>query len=152
MGTLGTSLVLGLAVGGRSSVGLAAPLLLATRGRSGVGPATLRGVARAALVGEIVLDKLPMTPSRLGRPQLVARVVAGGVGALGLALLDRRSFGGAVVAVAAGAGGAWLGSHAGAAWRGWAAESGPSFVQPDTRAAALEDAVVLGTLARLSRG
>ncbi|MBO1752557.1 hypothetical protein J4G33_12160 [Actinotalea sp. BY-33] len=143
------STVLGLAVGGRSSLGVAVPVLAATRGRRGVGPALLRGSVRLAVLGELVGDKMPGIPSRTDAPVLGARVASGALGGLGLALSEGRSAAKAVLASVAGAAGAWAGSYAGVEWRRWAAEEGPEWLQPDLRAGLVEDAVVLATAARI---
>jgi len=151
MGSLTRSFTLGLAVGGRSSVALTVPLAVATRGRSGAVAVLLRSAGRLAVAGEVVGDKLPDTPSRLDRPVFLARLVAGGVGALGLALAERRPSASVVLAIPVGVAGAYVGSFAGHTWRTWAAQDGPAWARPDTRAAALEDALVLATSARLLR-
>ncbi|MCL3859440.1 hypothetical protein [Actinotalea sp. K2] len=152
MGALSRSAVLGLATGGRATLALAVPVLAATRDRRGVGPWLVRAAVRAAVVGELVGDKLPTTPSRLERPVLVARVGAGAAGALGLALTEGRPVGRTIAATLTGAAGAFVGSHAGHAWRGWAAQDGPEWLRPDLRAALAEDALVLSAAARLTRG
>jgi len=145
------SFTLGLAVGGRSSVAVTVPIAVATRGRSGTVAVLLRSAGRLAVAGEVVGDKLPSAPSRLDRPVFLARLVAGGVGALGLALAERRSAAAVLAAVPVGVAGAYVGSFAGYTWRTWAAKDGPAWAQPDTRAAALEDALVLATSAGLVR-
>jgi uncharacterized membrane protein len=149
MGSLTRSFALGLAAGGRSSVAITVPVAVATRDRHGFAAVALRTVGRLAVLGELIGDKLPTTPSRLDRPVLLARVVAGAVGGVGLALAEHRSVPSILLAAPAGASGAYVGSFAGATWRRWAAEEGPSWVRPDTRAALLEDGLVLATSARL---
>ncbi|MDM7831313.1 hypothetical protein [Cellulomonas edaphi] len=151
MGSLTRSFALGLATGGRSSVSLTVPLAVAARGRTGAGAVLLRSVGRLAAIGELVADKLPVTPSRLGRPMLDARVLAGALGAAGLAVAERRPLRAVVVAAPVGAIGAFLGAHAGAAWRAWAADGGPSWLRPDARAALVEDSLVVGSAAVLVR-
>jgi len=143
MGVLTRSMVLGLAAGGRSSVSFAVPVLAAVRGHEGGGSRLAWALARSAVLGEVVVDKLPSTPSRLDEPMLAVRVGAGSLGALALSVLERRRPGAHVVAALAGAAGSLLGSVTGAAWRSWAAEEGPEVLRPDLRAALLEDAVVL---------
>jgi uncharacterized membrane protein len=106
-GLLGRSLVLGLAAGGRSSLGYLAAARLAHRKAVTVG-------ATAAMAAEFVADKLPATPNRLLPGPLAGRAAAGAVGGLALA----RHAGRPVLAPAAvGLVGAVLGSILGAAWR-----------------------------------
>lgn len=132
------SAALGFASGARSTLGVAAMLLLTSprtgQSKGGVGRARLAAGA-LAVGGELVADKLPMTPSRLQAPSLAARVAAG-TGA-GVALARHLD---APVAVPAlvGGGCAAAGSFAGAAWR----ESAASHL-PDWRAALVEDAAAL---------
>lgn len=148
MGALVRSAALGLAAGGRAAVGVAVPLLAATEGKHGLGPGLVRTLARAALVGETVTDKLPTLPSRLIPPMLVGRVLSGAGGAIALALVERRRVPAVVLAGVAGAAGAFAGAVGGASWREWAAEHGPSSLSG--RAAGFaEDAVVLATANRL---
>ena len=87
MGVLTRSMVLGLAAGGRSSTSFAVPVLAAVRGREGGGPQLASALARSAVLGEVVVDKLPSTPSRLDEPMLAARVGAGALGALALSVV-----------------------------------------------------------------
>lgn len=91
------------------------------------------------VVGELVGDLLPATPSRLAFPGPQARAIAAGVGG---ALLARRAgvavLVPAVAAAASSAGGTW----GGAAWRRWAARRGP-----DWPAAVAEDLVALALAA-----
>ena len=149
MGTLVRSAVLGLAVGGRTSVAFAVPVMVGTRGRSGAGPALLRLLARAAVIGEVVADKLPSTGSRIADPALYGRTAAGALGALALSVLERRHAGSHLVATVAGGAGAFVGSVAGHEWRRWAADEGPDELHPDWRAAVVEDALVLVSAATL---
>ncbi|WP_200918977.1 hypothetical protein [Nocardioides sp. Leaf285] len=100
------SLAIGLATGARSSWGLVPPGLVA-----GKAPLALAG----GLVGtELVFDKLPSTPSRVGGPT-VARVLsaAGGAGVLA----RHEGAAGVWPAVAAGAVGAVAGTVLGSVWR-----------------------------------
>ena len=133
--------VLGLVSGGRSSAGLTA--LLLTRRRPGraaraAGATTwlddrrVSLLASSAVVGELVGDKLPNTPSRLSPPALGGRLVAGAL--CGAVLADRRDAARLLPALL-GAGGALAGSWAGARYRAAA---------PGVPAALAEDAVVLG--------
>lgn len=151
MGTLVRSAVLGLAVGGRTSTAFVVPVMAGTRGRSGAGAALLRLLARGALLGELVVDKLPSTPSRLVDPVLYGRTAAGALGALALSVLERRRVGSHLVATVAGGAGAFVGSVAGHEWRRWAAEEGPEGLHPDWKAALIEDGLVLASAACLVR-
>ncbi|MBN0039500.1 hypothetical protein JN535_04830 [Cellulosimicrobium cellulans] len=139
---LARALALGVAAGSRSSLGVAAPVLagwVAGGSRDGSGgPGLLaRAGAAAGVVGEMVGDKLPQTPSRLAGPGPVFRL---GSGAVGGVLLARRRTGpaGLVAAAAAGAAGAAVGTWGGAAWRRLAVGS-----RPDWPGAVAEDAVAL---------
>jgi uncharacterized membrane protein len=136
---------LGVAAGGRASTGVAVPVLVALRERGGAAAALGRIGVGLAAAGELVGDKLPMTPSRLTQPQLLGRLAAGGLGAGALAALERRPVGAWVPAAVAGAVGAFAGSVLGASWRAAAAERG----MPDTRAALIEDATVTLVAGRL---
>jgi hypothetical protein len=81
------SAALGAATGLRSTLGVGA---LALRGSPGLGPVLAHPAARplgAFAVGvELVLDKLPMTGSRLEPVGLVGRLIFAGVAATALAL------------------------------------------------------------------
>ena len=135
--------LLGVATGCRTSLGVAAPLLGAPAGGSGPRTAGRVGLA-LGVVGELVGDLLPATPSRLAFPGPQARAVAAGVGG---ALLARRAgvtvLLPAAAAVAASAAGTW----GGAAWRRWAARHGP-----DWPAALAEDLVALALAGVATRG
>ena len=120
--------VLGGAAGARSVTPIAA---LAAQGRSG----WVRGLTTAAAVGEIVMDKLPGTPSRLKPAPLGGRILLGALAGGGQA----RSRGANVVLQAiTGAVAAAAVSYAGAAWRASAARRGLGFP-----AALAEDAVAI---------
>ncbi|MBO0898441.1 hypothetical protein J1G44_08640 [Cellulomonas sp. zg-ZUI199] len=152
MGVLVRSVALGLAAGGRSAVAVAVPVHAATRGHHGPAARALRGLTTVAVLGEMVTDKLPATPSRLVPVQIGGRIVAGATGAAALAVVDRRGPGAVLVAVLAGGAGAFAGSVGGASWRQWAAEQGPDVLRPDVRAALVEDALVLVTARTLAHG
>ena len=129
------SLVLGLATGGRSSLGIAAPVLTDARPD---GPGVLARIgAVSAYVGESVMDKKPGTPSRLEPGPLGGRIAAGG--AAGAALAKRDGSNPSAPAVA-GALGSFAGSHVGLAWRTWAASKASPFTA-DWQAALVEDGV-----------
>lgn len=136
-GLLLRSLLLGVAAGSRSSLGLAAPVLTSRAG------GWARAGAVLAVAFELVGDKLPTTPSRLSAQPLSTRLVSGAVGA---GALGRRQGATVGVASAAGLAGAVAGSFGGAGWRAWADQR-----MPDPAAAATEDAVALGLAALACR-
>lgn len=109
--------VLGVAAGIRSSLGVAGPVYTPHPGSVSAGRRVGRAVAGLAVAGELVGDKLPMTPSRLAPGALAARLVSGGSGAVILARRERATLD---LPVVAGVTGALLGSWGGAAWRSWA--------------------------------
>jgi uncharacterized membrane protein len=141
-------LVLGVVTGLRSQLGLAVlawsepasardtralRLLRSTPGRR------LAGLAAGS---ELVIDKLPSTPSRTRPAALAVRVLTGaGVGALAANSLDRRTVG---TAGALGAAGALAGSYAGAYYRSIAPARTHT---PDLPWAVGEDAVAAGLAA-----
>ena len=141
------SLALGLAAGARASLGLAAPVLgpapASRRGEPAAyvrrPPASLRTVAVLAVVGELVGDTLPATPSRLENHGPDGRAVSGAAGGLLLARRRRAPVAGTLVAAAAGVAGAVAGTGVGAAWRSAFARRG----WPDLPAALAEDVVAL---------
>lgn len=126
---LGRSVLIGLAAGGRSSLGYLALARLSSR------PAA-RVAAGAAVVGEVAIDKAPFTPSRLEPGPLLGRAAAGGVGGFALA---RRDHAPVVLPTVLGVGGAVIGSVLGAAWREIAQRQGWPWP-----AAFAEDAASLG--------
>jgi uncharacterized membrane protein len=142
--------VLGVASGGRSTAGLAAVAATTLTG-SGSGAQPLTALSTVAgkritalmLLGELVADKLPSTPRRLAPPALLGRVVTGGLAAWALAQRHHAQPEQAVIAGAAGAAGAVLGSIVGLRWRAAAARRG----LVDLPAALVEDAIVLGLAA-----
>ena len=138
------SALLGVATGGRSSLGFAGPVLTAPRG-AGPGRSSLPAkVATAvALAAELVADKQPGAPSRLSGAGLPSRLLAGFEG--GARLATRSGANGALPATA-GVVGAAAGSVAGAAWRRWAGGRLPA-----TTAALLEDGVALALAALACR-
>jgi uncharacterized membrane protein len=133
-GLIARSALLGVASGGRSSLGLAGPALT---GSSTPG----KVVALAGLGFELVQDKRPDAPSRLSAAGLPARIASGAGGAVALARREHQQI---VLPVLAGAVGALVGSLAGASWRAWAVE-----LVPDWQAAVVEDvaSVTLAVLA-----
>lgn len=131
------SAALGLAAGARSTLGLAAMLLVSQRPaqrKRRHGRARL-AVGILAVTGELVADKLPMTPSRLEAASLAARVASGIGGGVALARhVGAPVAGPAVVGGVSGAAGAVVG----AAWREYATTHMPAW-----SAALLEDAAAL---------
>jgi uncharacterized membrane protein len=116
------AVLLGFAAGLRSQVPIALLAVEAEQGRFDPGPgriarrfASSEGVlgAMVAAAGELVADKLPMTPSRLTAGPFLQRLATGG--AVGAAVhYDAgypRAFGGLLGAAGAGAG-AWAGARA----------------------------------------
>jgi len=135
---LARSAVLGLAAGGRSSLGVAAPTLTGrSPRRASVGAAVL------AVAGELVADKLPRTPSRVDPKVLPARLVSGATGGLTLARRDGAAW---VLPAVVGAGGALAGSFGGYTWRQRAAGR-----LPDWQAALIEDVAAMGLAAAAAR-
>ena len=116
------SLLIGVATGLRSQIGLAI-VLRRTAGAGGViGARLVQRLSGLAATGELVLDKVPGIPSRLERGPLVLRCVFGAVAAARLARVRGRSV---VLAAALGATGALTGAFAGHALRTRGAQQGP---------------------------
>jgi uncharacterized membrane protein len=140
----GSAALAGAATGLRSTVGLAA---LIDAGAAGL-PALLTGpraraVARLAVASELVLDKLPSTPSRLEPAGLAGRIVFAAVAGAVLARgADQPVLEAVVIASAAAIAGAKLGHDARVA----AAELFPPFA-----VAVAEDGLALGLAAVSSR-
>ena len=112
--TAGRAVLLGAATGARSTLGVGAPtLLLAHDARRRLARTTAVG---AAVVGELIWDKLPNCPSRLEPPGLTARVVSAGIGGALLARSARQPVAPqAAIAVASALGAALVGTR----WRRW---------------------------------
>lgn len=139
LGLLCRSAMLGFATGCRSSLGLGASVL--------AGPASGGAIssAVAALVGgELLVDKLPSTPSRLAGWSMAVRYASGAAGALALA--DREHARPLPGMVAAAAAGVALGGFGGALWRDVAQRQGWTW-----QAALAEDGVAL-TLSAVALG
>lgn len=134
------SALLGLATGGRSSLGFAGPVLTAPRG-TGPGRATRAAkVATGVALGvELVADKRPDAPSRVRGGGVPSRLFGGAEG--GARLATRHGMNGALPATV-GAAAAVAGTLAGAAWRRWAAAR-----MPDPVAGLVEDGVALALAA-----
>lgn len=127
-GLLARSAALGLASGSRSSLGVGGPL---------AGDGTVARLVSTALVGtELVMDKLPATPSRLLGGGIGVRAATG---AFGAGWLARRQSADPVLPAVAGLAGALVGTFAGAAWRDVSAQRGWTW-----QAAVAEDVTALG--------
>ncbi len=140
--------LLGVVAGLRSQLPTAA---LAARGlEPASGPLRLLGsgggrrAAYLAAAGELVADKLPVTPSRMDRGPLIGRVVSGALA--GAVLASAVGVRGARLAlpVATGAAGAYLGS-----WGGYTARKavGAATGLPDPVVAVGEDLVAVALAA-----
>lgn len=140
---LGRAALAGAATGLRSTVGLAALIDARTAGL----PALLtrpraRAAARLGVASELVLDKLPSTPSRLEPAGLAGRIVFAGVtGAVLARGANQPVLEAAVIASAAAMASAKLGHDARAA----AAQIFPSFA-----VAVAEDGLAVGLAAAAS--
>lgn len=133
------ALLLGLATGGRSTLGISALVLTAPRTRSWL---TSRWISRAAgLAGvlELTGDKLPQSPSRLAPPGLAARLAGSAASGVLLARRGGRAGSVAVLAALIGMAGAMAGALLGMRWRSLAAQR----FGADWPGAALEDATWL---------
>jgi len=130
------ALLLGLATGGRSTLGLTALALTAPRSRSWLTSRWVRRAAGLASVVELAGDKVPQAPSRLAPPGLAARLAGGAVGGVLLARRSGRSGSAAVLAGLLAVAGAGAGSLLGSRWRSLAARR----FGTDWPGAALEDA------------
>lgn len=153
-GATGRALGLGAISGLRSASGPAFVSCAAAQGRlpledtrfAFLGSPRLSKVLLVMALGELVGDKLPVTPSRTAFPSLLGRAASGGlVGAAIFVSEGRRdATGGAVGALAAVAG-----SFAGEQLR---ALAGQKTGLPDPLVALVEDAVVLAVGGHLLHG
>lgn len=144
------SFLIGAVTGGRSVTGLAAVALTTKPGAvAGLWARLATPAGRALLTagacGELVVDKLPQTPSRLTPPSLLGRAAFAATAA---ALLAARSGEAPVRVLLPAVAGALSGSVAGARWRAFAVRHG----WHPLAAALLEDAVVVGLAAVTVRG
>jgi uncharacterized membrane protein len=85
--TIGRSLAIGAATGGRSFSGIAAVSLSSTPDERPLGSPVAKVLVGLLAVGELVLDKSPKAPDRLEWRGLAGRIVFGGASA---GLLARR--------------------------------------------------------------
>jgi hypothetical protein len=128
------SLLLGVATGSRSSLGLAAPTLTAAD------TGALKKIASlASLGGELYADKQPNTPDRTSGAGLPPRLASAATGA---GLLARRQGANAAWPVVAGMVGSAAGSFGGLGWRRWAGGR-----MTDLQAGLIEDGVALALAA-----
>ncbi len=131
---------LGLTAGLRSMLPLAMLTTVAGPTTSALGPFARSGLVRrflnAAAVGELIADKHPKMPSRLGLPSLAARIALGATAGAILGGMSRRRLAGSLVGAAA----ALVGSVAGFRARSLA---GHRTRIADPVWGALEDAVAL---------
>lgn len=134
---LGAAALLGVASGMRSTAGLGVLLL---RGQS---RGAVKAAAAVAVGTELVLDKLPVTGSRLEAPGLIGRVT---FAAIGGALVSRRSDLGAIPAALVAAGAALASAKVFHDLRALADRS-----VPDPPVAVAEDALAIG-VATLATG
>lgn len=153
--TLTRTFAIGIAAGLRSQVPGAALTQALADGRINRGRGRLwtvlrrdtsRRIALVSAIGEIVGDKLPMTPSRIDGPARYARIGGGAVmGALVASGLGARS-GGLAFAALSGAAGAVAGT-----WGGYHARKGivESSGLPDLPIALVEDVAAVA-IARLA--
>jgi uncharacterized membrane protein len=114
-------LLLGLATGGRSTVGITALALTTPRTGSWLASRWVARLAGLACAGELAGDKLPQAPSRLASAGLASRLVGGAVGGVLLARRYRGSTATAVSAGLLGVVGAVAGALLGSRWRSLAA-------------------------------
>jgi uncharacterized membrane protein len=152
--TAARALVLGIMTGGRAATPMAALALHhddpALKGswqqwpmfRSPIG----RGALVAAAIGELVGDKLPMTPSRVALGGLVGRVGAGALIGLAVGTTGPKNRG--LESAILGGVGALLGSFAGFLAR---KAAGSLTGLPDPVVALAEDATVIGGTVRALR-
>ena len=134
---LAHALALGLAAGGRATLGIGAPVVAR-------GPLAARVLLGLAVVGELVGDKLPQTPDRTEPGSLAGRAVSGAIGG---AVIARRAGRAPVAAALVGGAAALAGSFLGIGWRRAAVGHLPA-----VPAALIEDVVVLGLAAYAVRG
>lgn len=134
---LARAVALGLAAGGRATLGIGAPVVAR-------GPKAARVLLGLAVAGELVGDKLPQTPDRTEPGSLAGRAVSGAIGG---AVIARRAGRGPVPAALVGGAAALAGSFLGIGWRRAAVGHLPA-----VPAALIEDVVVLGLAACAVRG
>ncbi|MGH2616769.1 MAG: DUF4126 family protein [Thermomicrobiales bacterium] len=141
----------GMIAGMRTQLPLALLALAASRGRFADGSEAPLSLLRSPVVarvlalsaaGELIVDKLPFTPSRLDPGPLFGRLLIGGVAGAAITAEARDS---AVLGAALGAAGAFVGAQSGYHARAWL---GRATDVPDPVWGAVEDAtaIALGLL------
>jgi uncharacterized membrane protein len=93
-------------------------------------------------LAELVIDKLPMTPSRKMTAAFAARLVSGGLAGAAIGIVARRATLGALLGLA----GAVVGTEGGAAFRSWLS----SLFERDLPAAIIEDLIALALIGYVS--
>lgn len=136
---LGRSLMLGAAAGSRSTLAFAGPVLAKQLGSCGTSEGKGAVWASVALGSELLMDKLPITPSRLSKQSLPARFISSAGGAIALASEEDANV---VLPVLAATAGTAVGSFGGAAWRDYAQRFGWTW-----QAGLAEDVVAVGLAA-----
>lgn len=132
------AVMLGLASGARSSLGVSAPLWARASARR-------RVLLAVGVLGEFAADKAPGVPSRLAWPSLAGRSASAALGsALTARALGRPPVPAALLAAAA----APVGALAGAAWRRRWTDAG----RPAWAGAVIEDACAIALAAAACRG
>src|SRR4051794_10868256 len=97
-GSLFDAALVGAATGLRSTIGVGALVETASRGLPAFATTSpARVVAGVGVAGELVVDKLPKTPSRLEPPGLAARIVLAAVAGAALARASERPVGAAAL-------------------------------------------------------
>lgn len=129
------SLALGLAAGGRSSLGLGAPLLWSRRSPRRLRDRVAAAGALAGIGTEVLVDLQPGAPSRLEAPGVHVRV---GSAAAGVGILSAREQAAPALPLLAASAGSIAGAVGGAAWRAWASARVPAW-----QAALVEDGVAI---------
>lgn len=144
--TLARTLALGVLTGGRSATPLA--VLALNHDRKSLSGSWQqwklfstplgRGILVASAVGELIGDKLPATPSRIGFPAILGRIASGAVAGAALGTTGRRNL--VVEGAILGGVGAIVGSFV-----GWAARKAVGGVThlPDPVVALAEDAATI---------
>jgi Predicted membrane protein len=97
--------------------------------------AITRWLFSLAVVGELVSDKLPKTPSRKVPPQFITRIVTGALSGAAIGAANQSL----VLGLIAGAIGAVAGTYGGAALRGWLSGT----IGKPLPAALIEDAIAI---------
>jgi uncharacterized membrane protein len=152
LSVLGRAGALGFAAGLRSELpwaGLALSGLRPTFGPASLGQSRFGKVLTVAgAIGEVIADKLPVTPSRIRPAPLTARVASGGLVGASIASAFGRTGTGLVVPGLLGAAAAVAGSFAGYSARRAVTTNSPL---PDIAAAVIEDGATVALVAAAVR-